>query len=156
MSRAVGNVTRLLTRNCYSAIEQKTSWDQLLFVSLTFVTSFPFSQSNIVSLNGSQWNLSLVLWELFILTQVTLDWVVVSFNAAGFSVRHLVRQGESNEFHFVGDLGWKKLFFYPCSISCMVSQTIRMFPGSFRLAVAVFRRLRWSGIQEFRTIGLLF
>ena len=27
MSCAAGNVTRLLTRNCYAAIEQRTSWD---------------------------------------------------------------------------------------------------------------------------------
>jgi len=34
MSCAVGNITRLLTRNCYAALEQRTSWDQPLDVSL--------------------------------------------------------------------------------------------------------------------------
>ena len=30
MSCAIGNITRLLTRNCYAAIERRSSWDQLL------------------------------------------------------------------------------------------------------------------------------
>ena len=33
MACAVDNVTRLFTRNCYSAIECRSSWDQLLHVS---------------------------------------------------------------------------------------------------------------------------
>ena len=52
MSCAVGNVTRLLTRNCYAAIEQRTSWDQLLFVSPEIRNELSFWQSNIDSING--------------------------------------------------------------------------------------------------------
>ena len=67
MSCAVGNVTRLLTRNCYinnnnnyaainnnsyAAIEQRTPWDQLLFVSPEIRNELSFWQSNIDSING--------------------------------------------------------------------------------------------------------
>ena len=52
MSCAVGNVTRLLTRICYAAIEQRTSWDQLLFVSPEIRNELSFWQSNIDSING--------------------------------------------------------------------------------------------------------
>ena len=52
MSCAVGNVTRLLTRSCYAAIEQRTSWDQLLFVSSEIRNELSFWQSNIDSING--------------------------------------------------------------------------------------------------------
>ena len=52
MSCAVGNTTRLLTRNCYAAIEQRTSWDQLLFVSPEIRNELFFWRSNIDSVNG--------------------------------------------------------------------------------------------------------
>ena len=47
-----GNVTRLLTRNFYAAIEQRTSRDQLLFVSSQIRNELSFWQSNIGSING--------------------------------------------------------------------------------------------------------
>ena len=52
LSCAVGNTTRLLTRNCYAAIEQRTSWDQLLFVSPEIRNELFFWPSNIDSVNG--------------------------------------------------------------------------------------------------------
>ena len=57
----VGNVTRLLTRNFYAAIEERTSWDQLLFVSSKIRNELSFWQSNIGFINGKP-----MLWELFI------------------------------------------------------------------------------------------
>ena len=50
MSCAVGNVARLLTRSCYAAIEQRTSWDQLLFVCPEIRNELSFWQSNIDSM----------------------------------------------------------------------------------------------------------
>ena len=47
-----------------------------------FVTSFPFGKATSTPLMGSQCHQSLVLRELFILTQVILVLVVISFNAA--------------------------------------------------------------------------
>ena len=83
MSCAVGNVTRLLTRNCYAAIEQRTFWDQLLFVSPEFRNELSFWQSNIDSINGKSMSpKSSAVGVVYILTQVTLDLVVISFNAA--------------------------------------------------------------------------
>ena len=52
MSCAVGNITRLLTRNCYAAIEQRTSWDQRLFVSPEIRNELFFWQNNIDPING--------------------------------------------------------------------------------------------------------
>ena len=52
MSCAVGDTARLLTRNCYATIEQRTSWDQLLFVSLEIRNELFFWRSNIDSVNG--------------------------------------------------------------------------------------------------------
>lgn len=52
MSCAVGNITRLLTRNCFAALEQRTSWDQPLDVSLEIRNELLFWQNNIDSING--------------------------------------------------------------------------------------------------------
>ena len=49
---------------------------------LKFVTSLPFGKATSTPLMGSQFYRSLVLWELFILTQVILDLVVILFDAA--------------------------------------------------------------------------
>ena len=51
ISCAVGNVTRLLTRDCYAAIKRRTSWDQLLFVSPEIRNELSFWQSNIDSIS---------------------------------------------------------------------------------------------------------
>ena len=50
MSCAVRNVTRLLTRSCYAAIKQRTSWDQLLFVSPEIHNNFPFAKATLTPL----------------------------------------------------------------------------------------------------------
>ena len=52
MSCAVGNITRLLTRNCYAALEQRISWHQPLDVSLEIRNELLFWQNNIDSING--------------------------------------------------------------------------------------------------------
>ena len=52
MSCAVGNITRLLTRNCYSAIEKRSSWDERLLISPEIRQELSFWLNNIVSLNG--------------------------------------------------------------------------------------------------------
>ena len=52
ISCAVGNVTRLLTRDCYAAIKRRTSWDKLLFVSPPAIRNeLSFWQSNIDSIS---------------------------------------------------------------------------------------------------------
>ena len=52
MACAVGNVTRLFTRNCYAAIECRSSWDQLLHVSPEIRYELSFWLNNIDFVNG--------------------------------------------------------------------------------------------------------
>ena len=52
MACAVGNVTRLFTRNCYAEIECRSSWDQLLHVSPEVRYELSFWLNNIDSING--------------------------------------------------------------------------------------------------------
>jgi hypothetical protein len=52
MACAVGNVTRLFTRNCYAAIECRTSWDQPLHVSPEIRNELSFWLNNIDAING--------------------------------------------------------------------------------------------------------
>ena len=51
MACAVGNVTRLFSRNCYVAIECRTSWDQPLNASsgIRYELSFWLSNFDIIS-----------------------------------------------------------------------------------------------------------
>ena len=51
MACAVGNVTRLFTRNCYAAIECRSSWDQPLHVSPEVCYELSFWLNNIDSIN---------------------------------------------------------------------------------------------------------
>ena len=52
MACAVGNVTRLFTRNCYAAIERRTSWDQPVHVSPDIRNELSFWLNNIDAING--------------------------------------------------------------------------------------------------------
>jgi hypothetical protein len=52
MSCAIGNVTRLMTRNCYSAIEKRSFWDESLTITPEIRQELSFWLSNVVSLNG--------------------------------------------------------------------------------------------------------
>ena len=52
MACAVGNVTRLFTRNCYAAIECRSSWEQLLHVSPEVRYELSFWLNNIDFING--------------------------------------------------------------------------------------------------------
>ena len=52
MACAVGNITRLFTRNCYAAIERRSSWDQPLHVSPEVRYELSFWLKNIDSING--------------------------------------------------------------------------------------------------------
>ena len=52
MTCAVGNVARLFTRNCYAAIEHRTSWAQPLNVSAAIRDELSFWLSNIDTING--------------------------------------------------------------------------------------------------------
>ena len=52
MACTVGNVTRLFTRNCYSAIELRTSWDQPVHVSPDIRNELSFWLHNIDAING--------------------------------------------------------------------------------------------------------
>ena len=52
MACAVGNVTRLFTRNCYATIECRSSWDQLLHVSPEIRYELSFWLNNIDFVNG--------------------------------------------------------------------------------------------------------
>ena len=52
MSCAVGNITRLMTRNCYAAIEVKTYWDQWLPISPEIRYELSFWLNNIDCING--------------------------------------------------------------------------------------------------------
>lgn len=52
MGCAVGNVTRLMTRNCYLAINQRHSWDDPLFLSPEIRQELTFWLNNIDSFNG--------------------------------------------------------------------------------------------------------
>ena len=52
MACAVSNVTRLFTRNCYAAIECRTSWDQPLHVSPEIRNERSFWLNNIDAING--------------------------------------------------------------------------------------------------------
>ena len=49
---AVGNISRLLTRSCYAAIECRESWDQLVLISPSIRTELSFWHDNIDSING--------------------------------------------------------------------------------------------------------
>ena len=52
MACAVGNITRLFTRNYYAAIECRSSWDQPLHVSPEVHYELSFWLNNIDSING--------------------------------------------------------------------------------------------------------
>ena len=52
MACAVGHITRLFTRNCYAAIECRSSWDQPLHVSPEVRYELSFWLNNIDSING--------------------------------------------------------------------------------------------------------
>lgn len=52
MACAAGNITRLFTRNCYGAIECRSSWDQPLHVFPEARYEFSFRLNNIDSING--------------------------------------------------------------------------------------------------------
>ena len=52
MACAVGNITRLFTRNCYAAIEGRSAWDQPLYVSPEVHFELSFRLNNIDSING--------------------------------------------------------------------------------------------------------
>ena len=52
LSCAVGNVTRLFTRNCYAAIECRSSWDQPLHVPAEVRYELSLWLNNIDSSNG--------------------------------------------------------------------------------------------------------
>ena len=52
MACAVGNVTRLFTRNCYAAIDCRSSWDQLLHVFPEVRYEHSFRLNNIDFING--------------------------------------------------------------------------------------------------------
>ena len=52
MACAVGNITRLFTRNCYAAIECRSSWDQPLHVPPEVRHELSFWLNNIDSING--------------------------------------------------------------------------------------------------------
>ena len=66
MSCAVGNVTRLLTRNCYIMQQSNREPPGINFCScpLRFATSFPFGKATLTPLMGSQCHQSLVLWRV--------------------------------------------------------------------------------------------
>ncbi len=49
---AVGNISRLLTRSCYAAIECRESWEQLVLISPSIRTELSFWHDNIDSING--------------------------------------------------------------------------------------------------------
>ena len=107
MSCAVGNITRLLTRNCYAAIEQRTPWDQRLFVSPEIRNELFFWQNNIDSINGKPMSPK----------SSAVGVVYSDASDTGFGgyfvqcgqdlARHLVRQGNANEFYFAGEIGCK-------------------------------------------------
>ena len=108
MSCAVCNDTRLLARSCYAAIEQRASWDQLLFVSPEIRNELFFWQSNINSINGKP--MSLKSSAVGVVYSDTSDSDFGGYFVQcgkGFTVRHLVRRGDANEFHFAGDLDCK-------------------------------------------------
>ena len=81
MSYAVGNVIRLLLGVVMQQSSREPPGINFCLCPLRFVTNFPFGKATSTPLMGSQCHQSLVLWELFILTQVILVLVVISFNA---------------------------------------------------------------------------
>lgn len=52
MSCAVPNLTRLLTRTCYAAIEAATHWDHQIFISPAIRYKLQFWLDNIDAING--------------------------------------------------------------------------------------------------------
>ena len=52
MSCAVGHITRLLTRNCYGALQLRTSWDHPLCLSLEICNELSFWLNDVDSFNG--------------------------------------------------------------------------------------------------------
>ena len=52
MSIAVGNITRLLTRQCYTAIEQRNTWDDFIIITPEIHRELIFWLNNIESLHG--------------------------------------------------------------------------------------------------------
>ena len=97
MACAVGNFTRLFTRNCYAAIECRTSWDQPLPVSPEIHNELSFWLNNI-----DTFNCKIMSPKSFAVGVVFSDASDSGFGGyfvqcgPGFSVRCLVRQGDAD------------------------------------------------------------
>ena len=52
LSCGFGNITRLLSRRCYAAIEQRSSWDEMICLSQDVTYELQFWLNNVDSMNG--------------------------------------------------------------------------------------------------------
>ena len=97
MACAVGNVTRPFTRNCYAAIECRSSWDQPLHVSPDFRYELSFWLNNVDSVNGKVMSpKSSAVGIVYSDASDSVFWWVFRAVWSGFSVRCLVPRGNGH------------------------------------------------------------
>ena len=123
MACAAGNITRLFTRNCYGAIECRSSWDQPLHVFPEARYEFSFRLNNIDSINGKVMSpKSSAVGVVYSDASDSGFWWLFRAVRLGFSVRCLVPRGKVKvKVHVI--LRWRFL--------CSLESTL---PGSRRCA----------------------